>query len=209
MAKLKVKMLRPLFGDTIQQRVDTGFFNASDLVKSGNAWRSAHDLGVFNFSSWLRSKGVQEFLAELKSQEKVEPVIIRKRNPTWVHPFLFIKLALAINPKLEVEVMRWLYDELIKYRNNSADSYNMMCGALFRKMSPGEDRQSFLCEVAKAIRATMGVSDWQAASEFQLKLRDECHRQIASLVSAVPPRKAVNIALHVLREQVQPIKGFL
>jgi hypothetical protein len=32
---------------------------------------------------------------------------------------------------LKIEVYSWLFDKLIKYRNNSGDSYKKMAGALF------------------------------------------------------------------------------
>ena len=47
----------------------------------------------------------------------------------WVHPLLFIDMALWLNPKLKLEVYEWLFDKLLMYRNDSGDSFKRMCGA--------------------------------------------------------------------------------
>ena len=122
--KTQVLVKRELFGNEIQQQSKTGFFSATDLVKVGNKWRLSRDLPVFNFSAFLNNTKTKEFIDELNN--KYDIVLSKgksKKSTTWVHPLLFIDIALAINPKLKVEVYEWLFDNLIKFRNDSGDSY--------------------------------------------------------------------------------------
>ena len=83
------------------------------------------------------SAGKNEFITELEeSIDGKAKISGRGRgNHTWVHPYLFIDLALAINPKLKLEVYRWIQDYLLKYRNKSGDSYKRMTGALYERAS--------------------------------------------------------------------------
>ena len=98
-----------------------------------------------------------------------------------MHPFLCIDLALAIDPKLKIEVYKWLYDELLKSRNNSGDSYIKMCGALYENCSNKSKFHRGVSTTAKMIQNACRVSDWQKANEEQLKLRNKIHENIALL----------------------------
>ena len=44
----------------------------------------------------------------------------------WMHPFLFIDFAMWINPTFKVTVIKFVYDELINYRNEAGDAYREM-----------------------------------------------------------------------------------
>ena len=47
-----------------------------------------------------------------------------------MHPYMFIKLAMWINPKFELQVIKFVYDELIKNRHLAGDNYNVLTAAL-------------------------------------------------------------------------------
>ena len=40
-----------------------------------------------------------------------------------MHPILFIKFAMWLNPRFEVQVIKFVYDQMIKYRNDAGDAY--------------------------------------------------------------------------------------
>lgn len=180
--KTEVIMKRELFGKEISQKSKSEFFSATDLVKAGNVWRIVNGYDLFSMKTWLSSKKTKEFISEL--EEEYGQCIIRskgKNQHTWIHPFLFIDLSLSINPKLKIEVYKWLYDELMKYRNNSGDSYKKMAGALYLNAS---NKKQFLTDIqnyANDIKKACKVKDWNEASEDQLKLRDRIHENISLL----------------------------
>jgi hypothetical protein len=137
---------------------------------------------IFNYDSWYNSSATQDILHELKLQ--FGDVIQSKKGKTgerWAHPFVVIDLALAIDPKLKVEMYKWLYDELLKYRNDSGDSYKKMCGALFENCSNKSNFHRGISKTADLIKIACKVEDWQKATETQLKLRDRIHENIALL----------------------------
>lgn len=47
-----------------------------------------------------------------------------------MHPYLFIKFAMWINPKFELQVIKFVYDELIKFRHLAGDNYNVLTAAI-------------------------------------------------------------------------------
>ena len=119
----EVIMKRELFGMDISQKSKTEFFSATDLVKAGNKWRINNGLEIFHLDVWLQNKSTKEFIAELEKQFGVIKINSKGKNQhTWVHPFLFIDMALAISPTLKIQVYSWLMDALLKYRNESGDS---------------------------------------------------------------------------------------
>lgn len=183
--KTEVVMQRELFGMPISQKSKTEFFSATDLARAGNKWRVANDLPIFNHKAWFQQKNVKEFISELEKTEGTVKISGRgNKSHTWVHPLLFLDMALSINPKLKVEVYKWLYDSLLKYRNDSADSYKKMCGALYAHETNKDYFRKRTMLLASKIKEICKVKDWQTANEKQLKLRDSIHYNIA-LISNV------------------------
>mgnify|MGYP002641665577 CR=1 FL=1 len=181
--KTQVIMRRKLFDGEILQQSDTGYFSANELIRHGNKWRILNDLSPVNLQEWLRLEKTKEFVTELKEQiGKDVKMTKRGRNAvTWLHPFLFIDLALYISPKLKVEVYSWLYDELLKYRNSSGDSYKKMTGALWTNCDNKSKYKDHVKDTARKIKTAVGVDDWQTATESELKTRDRIHDNISLL----------------------------
>lgn len=182
----QVIMKRELFGMAISQQSKSEFFSATDLSKAGNKWRRINNLSDFNLAQYLKSKSAIEFIDELKS--KYGKVIIKGRgrnSNTWVHPLLFIDIALAINPKLKIEVYEWLFDNLIKYRNDSGDSYKQMAAAIFSRYPNKRGYTEYLKRIANYIKSQLKVKDWETATEEQLKKRDLIHNSIRLLCNVL------------------------
>lgn len=179
-------MKRELFGCEISQQSKTEFFSATELVNAGNKWRLANGYKEFNLSQYLKSKSFVEFKDELTL--KYGNVVSSSRgrlSNTWVHPLLFIDIALAINPKLKVEIYEWLFDNLIKFRNDSGDSYKEMAAAIYVRYPNKKDFPSYIQRVANYIKSEIKVSDWQTATEYQLKKRDIIHNSIRMLCNVL------------------------
>lgn len=195
--KTQVLMKRELFGSEVLQQSKTEFFSATDLVKAANEQRRIERKPDFNFSAWLHTKNTTDFITEL--EKEYGNVITRstgKGSSTWVHPFLFIDLALSISPKLKIEAYKWLHDHLIQNRNASGDSYRLMAGALFAHQGNKKDFHTFISKTAKQIQAKCRVTNWQAATEDQLAKRDRIHHDISLLANVLTNNsEAVRLAM--------------
>lgn len=184
--KTEVEMKRELFGMQISQKSKSEFFSATDLVKAGNMFRISKGLSPFKMSEWFRNKSTIEFVSELEIKYGNVKISGRGRNShTWIHPLLFIDMALAISPKLKIEVYEWLFDHLIKQRNDSGDSYKTMCGNLFVRHGEKSTFARYIVSVANQIKDKCNVKDWQKATEGQLKKRDRIHNEIALLADVM------------------------
>jgi hypothetical protein len=186
--KTEVIMKRELFNEEISQKSKSEMFSATDLVKAGNKWRIFNKMEPFNMSKWFQKKTTKEFMIELEKKYGKNNIKIEARgrgHHTWVHPLLFIDMALAISPKLKIEVYEWLFDHLIKSRNDSGDSYKRMCGALWVNAKNKTEFPIAIKKVAKLIQVECGVTDWQKATVSQLQYRDKIHDNIALLTDVL------------------------
>ncbi len=194
--KTEVIMKRELFGKEISQKSKSEFFSATDLVLAGNQWRIQNGKEFFKLTTWLAARSTKEFIKEL--EKEYGTVIIRskgKNQHTWLHPFLTIDLALSIDPRLKIEVYKWLYDSLLKYRNNSGDSFKKMSGALYLNASNKSLYVKNIKDYSRQIKKACNVVDWETADEKQLELRDRIHENIALLCDLIPNADAVRIGI--------------
>jgi hypothetical protein len=179
-------MKRELFGCEISQQSKTDFFSATELVKAGNKYRILNGMPQFDYSAFIKTKGFLEFKLEL--EKKYGQVLISGRgrgSSSWVHPLIFIEIALAIDPKLKIEVYEWLFDNLIKFRNDSGDSYKEMAAAIYIKYTNKKEFPTYIQKVASYIKSELKVDDWQKATEHQLKQRDIIHNSIRLLCNVL------------------------
>lgn len=180
--KTEVILKRPFMGGEISQKSKSELFSATDLIRIGNLKRRELGMQSFNLSQFLSSKATKEFIEELQKTNSQVIVLGRGRNSqTWVHPLLFIDIALAINPKFKIQVYEWLYDELLKYRNDSGVSYKKMCGSLFENSKNKSEFHKYIVKVANYIKEKLNVEDWEHATIEQLEMRDKIHENISLL----------------------------
>jgi hypothetical protein len=195
-------MRKTIFGENIYS--DGKMYSSTDLVKVGNKWRIMKDLPTFCMKTWLASKGNKEFINELSlkfGSENVRVPAKGKGSHTMVHPLLFIDIALAINPKLKVETYEWLFQELIKSRDESDVPYKKMCGALYIRQGNKTAFPAYIQDVAEKIRLACNVTNWQEASEDQLQMRSQIQNNIALLADVLNNNdEAVRIAILKINE---------
>ncbi|WP_454988656.1 KilA-N domain-containing protein [Capnocytophaga sputigena] len=102
-------------------------------------------------SPYLKKKDIDDFFLNKSTQEYIQ-VIMQKENlnaetsvylksrgkysgGTWMHPMLFIDFAMWLNPSFKYDVLKFVYDEMIKYRNLAGDSYKELCSAVSKLVS--------------------------------------------------------------------------
>jgi len=126
--KTSVTMVRKMGVFDVNQRTKDGMFNANSLLKQ---WNVAND-SKKEIKDYFENKSTQEFIDVLKNDQStiggIVPMIKSRASKgenagTWMHPYLFIDFAMWINPKFKFEVIKFVYDELIKYRNDAGDNY--------------------------------------------------------------------------------------
>ena len=183
----QVIMKRELFGHEIRQQSKSQYFSATDLVKAGNNWRVKNGLNEINFHQYLKGKSTTEFIEEIEKKYNLKALISTKGRlgQTWVHPLLFIDIALFIDVKLKIEVYEWIFDNLIKFRNDSGDSYKEMSAAIYIRYQNKREFPNYIQKVANYIRQELNVNDWESATQEQLQKRDKIHNNIKLLCNVL------------------------
>lgn len=134
---------REFNGSYIEQRNTDGYFNATLLLDIANSNSDEQK----RFKDFWGNKGTQNFLDELaKDLNRDNPAHLVTILPsdlyetkrgrggcTWMHPYLFVKFAMWLSPKFEVQVIKWVYDNLIDFRNQAGDYYKELCSAIMNR----------------------------------------------------------------------------
>ena len=66
----------------------------------------------------------------------------KTKDQVWMHPYLFIDFAMWINPTFKVKVIKFVYDQLIEYRNDAGNTYKEMASAICKITTKGEQAKA-------------------------------------------------------------------
>lgn len=125
-------MVRNMGEFNVSQRTKDGFFNATYLLKQWNKYSGQQKQMVH----YTDNSSTKEFIKALISEEMLKErnsVLMQSRGKnggTWMHPLLFIDFAMWLNPAFKVKVLKFVYDEMIKFRNLAGNAYPSMCKAV-------------------------------------------------------------------------------
>lgn len=151
------------------QRTSDGMFNATELLKQWNAMNGTRK----ELASYFKMESTNEFIEALKKEENLDmaksPYVKSRASRgnkvgTWMHPLLFIDFAMWINPTFKVKVLKFVYDEMIKYRNEAGDAYRKL-GASVQTIVPKSFMPSAMSKTAEAI-------NWVVFNGHQLNQRN-------------------------------------
>ena len=136
-------MTRPMGSFHVEQRTKDGMFNATALLKQWNTSSYVHtqNSGYVkkDLDDFFVNKNVEEFINALMTEESFtcrNSVYVKSKaradrgGGTWMHPILFIKFAMWLNPRFEVQVIKFVYDQMLKYRNDAGDAYKELSSAI-------------------------------------------------------------------------------
>lgn len=194
---------RELCGRIVRQRTKDGFMRLWDIEAIGKLYRLENSLPELSLKDYMNSQNVKEFLAELEKEIGTNPYIkSTKSNSGWIHPFFAIKMLTHFNPRFEVQVYKWLWDYLIQNRIKSGDSYNTMCGMLWRYSSRKDLFAKNIKNLAVIIKNECGVDDWNKATQEQLADREYLHNMITDLTASLQNSKAgASLAIKAYRKK--------
>ena len=185
-------MKRPMGRFEVQQRTKDGMFNATNLLEQwnklhpqntrrlNNFWQSSHlyefmleivkdpengftlpDSTYLNLSHVdFKSQKFRDFKNMLSSNSRARA---DRGGGTWMHPYLFVKFAMYLNPAFEYQVVKFVSDQLIKQRHEIGDGYKQMCRSLSKGL--GAEQSDFI-RVAK-------MNNWIVYGQHNTDLRQQ------------------------------------
>lgn len=138
--KTSVVMTRKMGDFDVNQRTKDGYFDGNLILSQ---WNSTKGNVRRQMDRFLESAKTKEFLQvledDLAHEQKRERAFykIKGRNTAkgrttdkvWMHPLLFIDFAMYINPTFKLTVLKFVYDDLINYRNIAGDNYKVLSSA--------------------------------------------------------------------------------
>lgn len=174
---------------SVEQRTKDGMFNATALLKQWN--ESAGEKK--EIKKFFENQNTKEFISALIEEENLngeKSAYLTSRGKynggTWMHPILFVKFAMWLNPRFEVKVIKFIYDQMIAYRNEAGDAYRELSVAVAKIVAP-----NFM---ASAMRQTAEAINWCVFNQHETAIRNkhgeegkmrqlfELERKVASLI---------------------------
>ncbi len=189
--KTNQNLIRKMGEFDVIQRTSDGMFNATTLLK---AWNN-HSGQQKKLDHYFENNSTDEFVSALLSEENLDArnsVYVKSRASrgdnagTWMHPLLFIDFAMWLNPTFKVKVLRFVYDQLIQYRNDAGDSYKEMASAICKIVPKGEQAKA-IKEISMANNHIVyGTHEKEIrnkqAEEGKIKQLDELQTDISKLI---------------------------
>ena len=205
--KTNVIMTRPMGQFEVLQRTSDGFFDANALLIQ---WNRQDGVAQRKMTEYLESKKTKEFVDALENDKtlrgKIEQgdfeVVIRVKGKTtkngriadkvYFHPFLFIDFCMWLNPTFKLQVIKFVYDELIKFRHLAGDNYNVLTAAISKL--PDCDYKA----TAKAIQ-------WIVFNRTGKELRQQATQKELAEISDIENKLAYAIDMGFITNQAQLI----
>lgn len=213
--KTRVFMKRELMGLPVRQDSKTGMFNANDIHEIGNRHRKAAGLSEKQLAAYFNLGSTTELIDAVCFEDNLTSDDVKvsrrgKNGGTWLHPVLFVDIAMWYSPTLKVRILRWVIDGLLSARLESGGSFKEM-NKVLTKYFPREFDSPLAYmqaanQVANACLVGTQKDKWQKASEDQLKLRNKIQENVCILADMSPNAgtcisKAISKAMIYMRKQ--------
>ena len=124
-------MLRKMGDFDVIQRTSDSFFNATKLLKQ---WNNKYGVDR-KMDNYFKSEKTKDFISTIMIRENLHTpkmVYVKSRasrgdsSGTWMSPMLFIDFAMYINSSFKYDVLKFVYDKMIDYRNKAGDAYKTL-----------------------------------------------------------------------------------
>ena len=193
-------MNRELGKYIIRQRTEDKFFCATDLLTVYNQENPNKQKRLYDFENIQDTK---EFCIALANDLNSEGLNNEKTRYlesdfskakkwkywwTWMHPYLYVKFAMWLSKELEVKVIKWIYDNLIEFRNEAWDYYKEMCSVIqnrYQIMNKKTPDPLIFSTEANFINGLAWVNSWERnkIDEDKLKTISELQKAYINLAN--------------------------
>ena len=192
--KTNMVMVRKMGTYDVFQRTSDCYFDANSLLTQ---WNRINETPKREMKKFIDSIKTKEFIEEIKLREAqsqkidmaCEPLIKVKGKNTkhgktpdrvWMSPLLFVDFAMWINPTFKYDVLRFVYDQLVEFRHDAGNNYNVLTASVAKLID------SDYVQVAKAIQWIVfnktGKELRQHATQEQLKEISDIEKKVAFMI---------------------------
>lgn len=148
-------MTRKIGEYEVFQRTKDGMFNATVLLQAWNNTTGEKK----EVKKFFENENTKEFLDALVKEENLDgqnsayvksKARLDRGGGTWMHPILFMKFAMWLNPRFEVQVIKFVYDQMLRYRDEVGEDYKKLAAAL-AKITPKSEMRELMEHIGKGI----------------------------------------------------------
>lgn len=186
---------RELFGITIKQETKSGFLSVSELQKAYEVARWQYGwsekrvvdimqtnefkervyyllhnqgvikVGITTFIEMVETEGIAKVLKGLGVYKTTGA---RHTKVTFANPYIWILLAMELNPMIYAAVVTWLTDTLIFDRIEAGDEFRPMNNAI-KKIIPNPDYKKYAIAINKRVfgKHLTGMRNLASAQELR------------------------------------------
>lgn len=183
-------MKRPMGEFVVEQRTKDAMFNATTLLKQ---WNTQDGVSQRKLDNYFNSPKTQEFVKTIMERENLNtPKMVYlktkgKYGGTWMHPLMFIDFAMWINPVFKYDVLKFVSDQMLYYRNESGDAYRKLSSAVSR-IVPDNKMRKLMPNIGKSLNwIVFNKHEIQVRNEFGLEAKQrelfDVERQVAMLIN--------------------------
>jgi hypothetical protein len=186
---------RELFGIVIKQETKTGFLSVSELQKAYEVARWQHGWSERNVKNIMQTDDFKERVfyllqnqgyikvsiltfMEMVEKEGIAKVLkglgvykttgARQSKVTFANPYIWILLAMELNPMIYAAVVTWLTDTLIFDRIEAGDEFRPMNNAI-KKIIPNPDYKKYAIAINQRVfgKHLTGMRNLASAQELR------------------------------------------
>lgn len=189
---------RPMGAFDVEQRTKDGMFNATALMKM---WNEANPDETRDLDNFWKSTNLTELMSEIAENEvgfkSVDFTELKNalsvtsrgkyNGGTWMNPILFLKFAMYLSPRFEYHVLKFVSDQMIKFRKDAGDAYKDLSAAVSTLVSK-EFMPVAISRVSKGINCIVfgkhqpAIRNEKGEESLQLELF-ELERKLADLIN--------------------------
>ncbi len=174
---------------SVYQRTKDAMFDATSLLRQWNETTGEKK----EITKFFENTNTKEFIEALMEEENLNTQnsaylkVRGKHGGTWMHPILFVKFAMWLNPRFEVKVIKFVYDQMLAYRNEAGDAYRELSMAVAKIVEPSF-MQTAMKQLAQAINYCVFNQHETAirnkhGEERKMRQLFELERKVASLIN--------------------------
>lgn len=145
-------MTRQMGQFKVEQRTKDGMFNATALLKQWNehikhanlhthldGYVKANILRTKDLDDYFKNTPTHVFMRTIAKREGLDgekstytksKARLDRGGGTWMHPLLFVDFCMWLNPVFKYDVLKFVYDQMIRYRNDAGDAYKELGSAV-------------------------------------------------------------------------------
>ncbi len=182
-------MIRPMGQFKVEQRTKDAYFNATSLLRQWNEITGSKK----ELKDYLSNKATKELIATIIERENLNrdnsPYLSNrgKNGGSWMHPVLFMDYAMWLNASFKYDVIKFVYDQMIAYRNEAGDSYKELASAVGKLVGKDFMRVA-MSKIAKGINyCVFGEHETLIRNQYgdEKKMRElfSFQRKVADLIN--------------------------